>query len=64
MMPLWGRDFPLLALAALACLSPAGDGPVHSCLALLSALFCEQAWQCLQFSSVQLLSHVQLFVTP
>ena len=43
-----GADCPLLALAALACLSPAGDGPVHSWLALLSPLFCEQAWQCLR----------------
>ena len=35
-----------------ACLSPAGDGPVRSLLALLwcllSPLFCEQAWQCLR----------------
>ena len=41
----------LLALA-LAHLPPAGDGPVHSWLALLwcllSPLFCEQAWQCLR----------------
>ena len=27
--------------AALTCLSPVGDGPVHSRLALLSPLFCE-----------------------
>ena len=47
-MPLWGRDYPLLALAALACLSLVGDGPVHSWLALLSPLFCEWAWQCLR----------------
>ena len=47
-MPLWGRDCPLLALAALACVSPAGDGPVHSRLALLSPLFCEQTWRCLK----------------
>ena len=47
-MPLWGCDCPLLALAALACLSPAGDGPVCSRLALLSPLFCEQAWRCLR----------------
>ena len=38
---------PLQALAALACLSPAGDGPVRSWLVLLSPLFCEQAWRCL-----------------
>ena len=36
---------PLPALAALACLSPVGDGLVHSRLALLSPLFCEHAWQ-------------------
>ena len=44
-MPLWGCDWPLLALAALAPLSPAGDGSVHSRLALLSALFYERAGQ-------------------
>ena len=47
MMPLWGRDCPLPALAALTCLSPAGDGPVCSQLALLSSFFCEPAWLCL-----------------
>ena len=47
-MPLWGRDCPLLALAALACLSPVGDGLIRSLLALLSPLFREQAWQCLR----------------
>ena len=47
-MPLWGRDCPLPTLAALGCLSPMGDGLVHSQLALLSPLFCEQAWQCLR----------------
>ena len=47
MMPLWGHNCPLLALAALAPLSLAGDGPVCSRLALFSLLFCEQAWQCL-----------------
>ena len=46
-MPLWVRDCPLLALAALTCLSLAGDGPVCSRLALLTPLFCEKAWQCL-----------------
>ena len=51
MMPLWGRNCPLLALAALACLSPAGDGPVCSRLALFSPLFCERAWQCLESES-------------
>ena len=44
-MLLWGRDCPLLALAALACLSPEGDVLVCSRLPLLSPLFCEQAWQ-------------------
>ena len=39
---------PLLALAALACLSPEGDVPVRSRLALLSPLFCEWAWRCLR----------------
>ena len=43
-MPLWGHDCPLPALAALTCLSPVGDGPVHSWLALLSPWFCERAW--------------------
>ena len=47
-MPLWGRDCPLPALAALTCLSPAGGGPVCSQLALLSSLFCEPAWLCLR----------------
>ena len=41
-MPLWGCNCPLLALAALACLSVVGDGLVHSRLALLCPLFCEQ----------------------
>ena len=30
-----------------ACHRSGGDGPVHSRLALLSPLFCEQAWWCL-----------------
>ena len=47
MTPLWGHSCPLLALAALAPLSLAGDGPARSRLALLNPLFCEQAWQCL-----------------
>ena len=47
MMPLWGCDCPLPALAALTPLSLAGDGPVHSWLALLSPFFSELAWQCL-----------------
>ena len=59
-MPLWGRYCPVLALAALAFLSLAGDGLVHSRLALVSPLFCERAWRCL----VKLLSRVRLFVTP
>ena len=42
MMPLWGHDCPLLALAALACLSLEGNGPACSRLALLSPLFCER----------------------
>ena len=37
-----GCDCPLLALAALACLSPVVDGPVHSQPALLSPLFYER----------------------
>ena len=45
MISLWGRDCPLPALAALACLSPVRDGPIHSQLALLSPLFCEWAWK-------------------
>ena len=47
-MPLCGRDCPLPALAALACLSLVGDGPVRSRPALFSLLFCERAWQCLR----------------
>ena len=53
-MPLWGRDWPFLALAdpLPASLSPAGDGLVRSLPALLwyllSPLFCEWAWQCLR----------------
>ena len=38
---LWSHDCPLLALAALACLSPEGNGLICSWLALLSPLFCE-----------------------
>ena len=52
-MPLWGRECPLQALAVPAYLSLVENGPVCSQLALLSHLFCEQAWQCLQFSSGQ-----------
>ena len=47
MMPLWGHYCPLLVLAAPACLSLVGDGPIRSWLALLSPLFCERAWQCI-----------------
>ena len=43
-----GIGYAVLALAALTCLSLAGDGLVHSWLALLSPLFCEWAWQCLR----------------
>ena len=46
-MPLWGCNCPLPALTALTPLSLAGEGPVHSWLALLSPFFCERAWQCL-----------------
>ena len=52
-MPLWGCNCPLLALAALACLSLVGDGQVRSRLALLSPLFCERAWQCFRFGKWQ-----------
>ena len=38
-----GLRLPPPALAVLTCLSLAGDGPVHSQLALLSPLFCERA---------------------
>ena len=49
---------PLLALAALACLSPEGDVPVRSRLALFSPLFCEWAWRCLRLGLFGgLLSH-------
>ena len=47
-MPLWGQDCPLLALAASACLSHVGNGPVTSLLALLCPLFCEHSWQFLR----------------
>ena len=47
-MPLWGHNCLLWALAALACLSPEGDGPVCSRLSLFSPLFCAQAWLCLR----------------
>ena len=63
-MPLWGHNCSLLALAALTWLSPVGKGPVCSRLGLVSPFFCEQAWWCLQFSSVQSLSRVRLFETP
>ena len=53
-MPLWGCDCPLLALAACQ-----RRGMVCSWL----TLFCERAWWCLQFSSVQLLSRVLLLET-
>ena len=43
-----GCDCPLPSLAALACLSLAGNGLIRSQLALLSPLFCEHAWQCLR----------------
>ena len=46
-MPLWGRDYPLPALAGLHPLSLAGYGPVRSQLPLLAPLFSEQAWWCL-----------------
>ena len=46
-MSLWGRGCPLLALAALTCLSPGGwAGPLLSSSA--QSLFSEQAWQCFQ----------------
>ena len=41
-----GPRLPLPALAALACLSPVGEGPVRSRLAQLSPLFCERGWWC------------------
>ena len=43
-----GPQLAILALAALTCLSPVVDGPVHSRLALLSPLFSERACQCLR----------------
>ena len=51
MMPLWGHNFPLLALAVLTCLSLVGNGPVCSWLALLSPLFYEPAWRYLESES-------------
>ena len=47
MMPLWGCNCLLLALAALALLSLAGDGPVCSQLPLFTPVFCEHTWRCL-----------------
>ena len=63
-MPLWGRNYPLLALAALACLSPVGDGPVHSRLALLSPLFCERAFRGIAILQSGLLSQVSSLRLP
>ena len=51
-MPLWGRNCPLPALAALTCLSLEGNRPVCNWLALVSPLFCEWAWQCRAFPGV------------
>ena len=50
-MPLWGQYCPLPAVAALACLPPVGDGPILSRLGLLSPLFYEQGWRCLESES-------------
>ena len=52
-MPLWGHSCPLLALAALTCLSEAGEGDGLACsrLALLSPLFYEPAWRYLESES-------------
>ena len=55
-MPLWGCNCPLPALAALDCLSPEGDGPVWSWLALLCPLFCERAWRCLRAFRIVVIS--------
>ena len=63
-MPLWGRDCPLPAVAALACLSPVGDGPVHSRLALLSPLFCERAFRGIAILQSGLLSQVSSLRLP
>ena len=63
-MPLWGSNYPLLALAALACLSPVGDGPVHSRLALLSPLFCERAFRGIAILQSGLLSQVSSLRLP
>ena len=43
-----GPRLPPSGSGALACLSPVGDGPVHSQLALVSPLICEQAWRYLR----------------
>ena len=51
-----GPRLPPSSLAALACLSLVGDGPVCSQLALLSPLFCERAWWCLTRSLLILMS--------
>ena len=64
-MPLWGCDCPLLALVALACLSPLGDDLVRSLLALLSPLLCEWAWRCLRLGLFMgLLSQVSSLRLP
>ena len=62
-MPLWGQDCPLLALAASACLSHVGNGPVTSLLALLCPLFCEHSWQFLRLElfTVQFSLSLSLF---
>ena len=63
-MSLWGHICPLLALAALACLSPEGDGLVCSWLALLSPLFCERAWQCLAAATAKSLQSCLTLCDP
>ena len=43
-----GPQLPPSGSGCPPCLSPEGDGPACSRLALLSPLFCEQAWRCLR----------------
>ena len=57
-MPLWGCDCPLPVLAAYH-----RRGMVCSQLALLSPLFCEWAWWCLQFTTVHFSSVAQSCLT-
>ena len=68
---LWGQGCPLPSGSGYrppASLPPAGDGLVHTWLALLwyslNPLFCEPAWQCQSFSRESSLSFFSLSGCP